>query len=445
MSSKRRFLALCASLPAIVVASSAHAESGELNLHIDVALGPGVIGPLAPPGSDGTSRLVLAGWVGLDYKVSDPYALEALIGIGNQFEMSSELGRVDEIFYGLAIGVRIRPFDDTAGYLDDPGGNTEGNFWVSAHVGYHHFDDVQPGIDVGTGYELSMFYPVQLGVFARFWLLGGGQRNGIDGLAVIGLNGSIDLSGRPEPVDSDDDGLTDDIEEREHTRPERPDTDLDSIPDGIEVRTGTNPRDNDSDDDGLDDGREDRNRNGRLDDGETNPRERDTDGGGIPDGDEVFDTRLNPRDPADDDRDRDGVNDTRDQCADTAEGTTVDENGCARMEARMELTGVLFDTGSADILPASEPALRRALQVLVDNPDALIEIAGHTDSVGNAGANMRLSRRRAQAVRQWLIEQGVAGYRITARGYGADEPLQPNDTDAGRQANRRIEIRARGE
>jgi OOP family OmpA-OmpF porin len=73
--------------------------------------------------------------------------------------------------------------------------------------------------------------------------------------------------------------------------------------------------------------------------------------------------------------------------------------------------------------------------------DARIEIAGHTDSVGNDGYNMKLSQRRADSVRDYLIQQGVDGARLTARGYGETQPLADNATADGRARNRRVVLR----
>ena len=75
-----------------------------------------------------------------------------------------------------------------------------------------------------------------------------------------------------------------------------------------------------------------------------------------------------------------------------------------------------------------------------DFPDITIEIQGHTDSRGGDDYNMRLSGERAEAVRQYLMQQGIAAGRLTARGYGETRPIDTNRTEAGRANNRRVEF-----
>jgi OOP family OmpA-OmpF porin len=70
----------------------------------------------------------------------------------------------------------------------------------------------------------------------------------------------------------------------------------------------------------------------------------------------------------------------------------------------------------------------------------VVEVAGHTDSVGSEEYNMGLSDRRANSVKDYLISQGITATRLTARGYGESQPVASNDTDAGRAQNRRVEL-----
>ena len=78
---------------------------------------------------------------------------------------------------------------------------------------------------------------------------------------------------------------------------------------------------------------------------------------------------------------------------------------------------------------------------LKNKDDIRIEIAGHTDNVGKEADNIKLSRERADAIRNYVIKKGIPPARITAKGYGASQPVADNDTDEGRQANRRTEVR----
>jgi outer membrane protein OmpA-like peptidoglycan-associated protein len=82
-----------------------------------------------------------------------------------------------------------------------------------------------------------------------------------------------------------------------------------------------------------------------------------------------------------------------------------------------------------------------AAATLLRYPDMLVEVAGHTDSVGSKGSNQRLSVNRANTVRQYLINKGVVSENLTARGYGDTLPVEENNTVEGRAANRRVELR----
>jgi OmpA-OmpF porin, OOP family len=108
-------------------------------------------------------------------------------------------------------------------------------------------------------------------------------------------------------------------------------------------------------------------------------------------------------------------------------------------EPRFVLTGVTFDTGKATIRPESFPRLDSVVEYMTHKKSARIEISGHTDNVGNSKSNKTLSEKRAQACRDYLISKGIDGSRIEAIGFGDERPIAPNDTEAGRQLNRRIE------
>lgn len=103
---------------------------------------------------------------------------------------------------------------------------------------------------------------------------------------------------------------------------------------------------------------------------------------------------------------------------------------------------ISFATGSDEILPNSEPILMEVADALLRNPDLeLIEIQGHTDSRGELEVNMLLSQRRADAVRQWLVQHGVEPARLMAKGYGPTRPLAPNITAYNRARNRRVQFK----
>jgi outer membrane protein OmpA-like peptidoglycan-associated protein len=104
---------------------------------------------------------------------------------------------------------------------------------------------------------------------------------------------------------------------------------------------------------------------------------------------------------------------------------------------------VLFDFDRATIRPDAAPVLEPLLAMLQTDPSMNIDIEGHTDWIGSDAYNQGLSQRRAQAVVNWLVSRGIARERISAVGQGESEPVATNDTAAGRQLNRRVEVRRR--
>jgi OmpA-OmpF porin, OOP family len=102
---------------------------------------------------------------------------------------------------------------------------------------------------------------------------------------------------------------------------------------------------------------------------------------------------------------------------------------------------ILFETGSAEILPQSYPLLNQIARVLNENPQVeLVRIEGHTDNQGGAAYNLDLSQRRAESVRTSLIERGVDEDRLLAEGFGLTRPVADNATEEGRADNRRVEM-----
>lgn len=124
------------------------------------------------------------------------------------------------------------------------------------------------------------------------------------------------------------------------------------------------------------------------------------------------------------------------------------EQRLAELQARqtergmvMTLGGdILFEVDQAELTPGGAQRVARLAEFLRDFPERNVLIEGHTDSTGSANYNLDLSLRRANAVQDFLISHGIEPSRIAARGYGQDVPLAPNDTAAGRQQNRRVEI-----
>lgn len=112
----------------------------------------------------------------------------------------------------------------------------------------------------------------------------------------------------------------------------------------------------------------------------------------------------------------------------------------AQVGARIVLRNIFFDFDKATLRPESNIELERLRKVLLEYPTMKIEISGHTDNKGSAEYNKKLSQSRAKAVVDYLVKKGISPDRMTFEGYGFDRPMAPNDTDAGRQLNRRTEF-----
>jgi len=235
---------------------------------------------------------------------------------------------------------------------------------------------------------------------------------------------------KPAPVDSDGDGVTDD-------RDRCPGT-----PAGAKV--DANGCELDSDGDGVVD---------RLDQCPGTPAGARVDAKGCEldsDGDGVVD-RLDrcPGTPAgakvdangcELDSDGDGVVDRLDKCPGTPKGDKVDAKGCTLLEVTV-LKGVNFDNDKATLRPEASAILDESVAILKKYPDLKVEVAGHTDSNASDAYNLKLSQRRADAVRDYFVSKGVDPARLTTKGYGESKPIADNTTAEGRFENRRVELR----
>jgi len=248
--------------------------------------------------------------------------------------------------------------------------------------------------------------------------------------------------------DKDGDGLKDNVDECP-TDPEDkdgfedddgcpdPDNDADGIADTVD-KCPNDPEDKD----GFQD-----------DDGCPDP---DNDGDGITDKIDQCPDEPEDKDGFEDDdgcpdcdNDKDGVPEcpeAKDKCPDQPAPGTID--GCPQKytlivvtENKIELKQtVYFDTNKATIKKVSFELLNQVAQAMADNPTIKVRIEGHTDSQGNDNFNMKLSQRRAESVRTYLVGKGVDADRMVPQGYGETVPIADNRTSSGRAQNRRVEF-----
>jgi outer membrane protein OmpA-like peptidoglycan-associated protein len=203
----------------------------------------------------------------------------------------------------------------------------------------------------------------------------------------------------------------------------------------------------------------------RSDDPEKNgcPKVVDTDSDGIPDSEDSCPTAFGPRSPyprlngcpPPQDTDHDGWMDDEDACPWEPGPAPPVGNGCpdepkATLAAEQIVISqqVVFETGSAVLLPQSDKILTDVAKILTEHPEVeQLEVQGHTDERGTVDFNRKLSQDRAASVVTWLVEHGIERDRLSAKGYGRDRPIADNSTEEGMQKNRRVEfhvIRTKG-
>jgi outer membrane protein OmpA-like peptidoglycan-associated protein len=255
------------------------------------------------------------------------------------------------------------------------------------------------------------------------------------------FDGFKDGDGCPE-IDNDNDGILDSLD---NCALEAEDVD------GFEDGDGCPDFDNDGDSilDSVDNCPESMEDIDGFDDGDGCP-EFDNDSDSIPDSldqcpnaPEDFDGFQDENGCPDFDNDEDSIADTVDQCP-NVKGT---ENGHGCPEAMeisrdgLVLKGVTFAPGRAILKSSSYDVLDEVIESLKSWPEVTLEIQGHTDATGSRSTNLRISRERANTVRRYLIEAGIASSRLVAKGYGPDKPLADNSTADGRRMNRRVELK----
>ena len=309
-------------------------------------------------------------------------SLEALLHL-----RALENRRIDPFLFA---GPSVTFFGD-----DMENGKTQLGVFGGAGVFYHFNDSWAVRADIGAGVQGESWETpglVEFGVTYRF----GAEKY---------VAPEFQVAAGPGDVDSDGDGLFDRDEAAIGTDPYNPDTDADGLSDGEEVfKTKSDPLNPDSDFDGLKDGAE-------VLTYKTDPLEVDTDKGGVSDGHEVIEDSTNPLDPADD---------------------------LQKFTLLIE-----FDYDKSFIRPQYHTDLEPVVKVLRRDPNATVRVEGHADKRKRSTReyNQKLSERRANAVKDYLVEKsGISAANVTAVGYGFDRPVALNDTEENMQKNRRTDI-----
>jgi len=273
---------------------------------------------------------------------------------------------------------------------------------------YAHFP-----FGIGTEIKLSDSWLLDVAVGADYTL---SER--LNGYKIEDFNDAwfnvgvgITYAGESMNSDNDKDGLTKREELELGTDPDNPDTDGDGFKDGEEVNQyKTSPFKADTDGDGLNDGAE-------VKQHKTDPLKADTDGGSVPDGKEV-ENGTNPLDPSDDVAPK-------------------------VVEKELSFDNILFGFDKSKLTKESQATLDAIYDALNKYSEAKITLSGHTDSIGSENYNMKLSEKRANVAKEYLIKKGLNGNLINLEWFGESKPVVPNNTATDRAKNRRTEVKAK--
>ncbi|MCU0654869.1 MAG: OmpA family protein [Polyangiaceae bacterium] len=387
----------------------------------------------------------------------------------------------------------------TAGLRVSPPAGKLGRLFVDGNLGYSRTgEDNRLGADIGTGLEIEVHRSVALGPVARLgWVAQPDSKPGPSDALFwsFGLGAAFRLAppAAPAPApaasvedpDRDGDGIADRVDACPELPGEKsddpkkngcpPDKDGDGIVDRVDAcplepgEKSDDPKKNgcppDRDGDGIAD-REDacpavvgmKNEDPRK-----NGCPPDRDGDGIADAEDACpqtpgvkdaDPKKNGCPP---DKDGDGIPDERDRCPSEPEtyNGIEDDDGCPEKKQKTLATlegeqiritqQVNFKLDKAEIEGKSSFQILDAVSAVLKNHPEIreVEVQGHTDDKGDAGYNLELSQRRAEAVREAMIQRGVAPERLKATGFGKKAPLVPNTSAANRARNRRVEFHLR--
>ena len=140
--------------------------------------------------------------------------------------------------------------------------------------------------------------------------------------------------------------------------------------------------------------------------------------------------------------DREAIKKERDELAGMLKGalSSVAETTETARGVIVSLSGILFDVGKATLKPASQLSVAKLAGILMVFPNMNLSVEGYTDSTGSSDLNMRLSMDRARAVYEFLMTQGISNARMKYQGFGPENPVAPNDSEANRARNRRVEV-----
>ncbi|PID59611.1 MAG: hypothetical protein CR986_04920 [Ignavibacteriae bacterium] len=396
----------------------------------------------SPVATATTNTYLYAGIGSLKWKISDfpksvsayetkEYGWNTFIPVGGGMEILLN----EELILDISAGYNFTDFDDLNYYNnpDEKDGYFDFGLGLTFLMGNEDKDDDNDGLK--THYENMIGTNPKL-KDTDFDLLSDGDEVNI-------------YKTDPLKKDTDNDGLTDAEEIRKYdSDPFSKDTDGDGLSDFDEVdKFYTNPTLKDTDSDELSDGYE-------VNIHKTNPALKDTDNDGLTDSEEIKKYKTDPNNP---DTDKDGFTDGLEinklntdplvKNKSASKKTTPKKIKKKKKKLNIKknkqvvLQGITFETNKSVISRKSEAVLENAYLELKENPNMYIEIQGYTDNVGKAKNNKILSQKRADAVRLWLVKQGIDALRIKAVGYGALRPIASNKTEEGRRKNRRIEIK----
>ncbi|MFT5042702.1 MAG: OOP family OmpA-OmpF porin [Hyphomicrobiaceae bacterium] len=395
MKSTVRFGAVLASVWAVAVAgpvsAQIQAETFSINPHAGVHV------------FDDDQDLDTSGvyGVGLGYAFTEHWGIEGIFDYSNP-DVDKGSGDVDVFRYGLDGLYHFRPDKKLVPYLSIGGGAM--TFDPSAGG-----NSTDPQANAGGGVKYFVSKSVALRADGRYLVsFDETNHNFLGTLGLTYVFGAGDRSDpAPKPVtevvaavvslDGDGDGINDDVDQCPVTR-----RGVTTDANGCAVRM-------DNDGDGVADG---------TDQCASTPAGTAVDSNGCPQ-----------------DGDSDGVADGTDRCAGTPKGATVDERGCWVLQA------VRFESSKATLQSGSTATLSAAVGVLNMNSNLQVEIQGYSDNTGSEAFNRSLSAKRAEAVRDYFVSEGIAASRLSHKGFGPENPVASNDTAEGRAKNRRVEMK----